>query len=195
MMPEVAFSEFEKDQILDLARRSLEQAVQGYGPYEPDLVNLPPKLREPGASFVTLTEGDELRGCIGRLEAKDPLAVDVCIHAAAAALEDYRFPPVQPDELPFIHIEVSVLTPHQPLEYTSPEDLLNKLRPGIDGVMVSDGVRRATFLPQVWEKVTDKADFMDHLCDKMGVPADLWRRKHLNVSVYQVVEMHENTSR
>lgn len=191
MMPDAAFSETERKLILEIARLSLEQAVRGNGIYEPDLNQLPPRLREIGASFVTLTEGDDLRGCIGRLEADAPLAVDVCIHAAAAALEDYRFPPVQPVELPHIHVEVSVLTPTQPLAYTSPEDLLNKLRPGIDGVMIRDGFRRATFLPQVWEKVEDKADFMTHLCEKMSAPGDLWKRKHLDVSIYQVIEIHE----
>ena len=96
-----------------------------------------------------------------------------------------------PDELPQIAIEVSRLTPPTPLEYTTPEDLLSRLRPGIDGVVLRDGPRRATFLPQVWEKLPDPSDFLANLCYKMGAAPDQWRKKHLDVLVYQVEEFHE----
>jgi len=177
--------------LLKLARQALEHAVHGQ-PLPPlDPSTLTPALRAQGASFVTLTRHDELRGCIGTLEPYQSLAEDVREHAVAAALEDYRFPPMQSAELDAIRIEISRLTIPQPLEYDSPEDLLAKLRPGVDGVVIREGWRRATFLPQVWEKVADKEEFLDHLCLKMGAPPDLWRQKHLEVLIYQVEEFHE----
>ena len=110
----------------------------------------------------------------------------------AAALEDYRFPQVQEGELKLISIEVSRLTVPVPLEYTTPEDLLEKLHSGVDGVIL-DGSRRATFLPQVWEKIPDKASFLSNLCYKMGASPSTWRQKHLEVLIYQVEEFHENS--
>jgi uncharacterized protein len=181
----------EKLTLLKLARGALESGVRGEKLLPLNLKSLPPRLREEGASFVTLTINGNLRGCIGALEPYQPLAEDVREHAVAAALQDYRFPDVRPEELPQIEIEVSRLTPPVPLEYTTPEDLLSKLRPGIDGVLLRDGSRRATFLPQVWEKLPDPADFLDNLCYKMGAASDLWRKKHLKVSIYQVEEFHE----
>ena len=138
---------------------------------------MPAHLREEGASFITLTIHGELRGCIGALEPYQPLAPDVQEHAVAAALEDPRFPPVAPSELDQIEIEISRLTLPKKLAYTDAEDLLAKLHPQVDGVILRDGPRRATFLPQVWEKIPDKAEFLDNLCYKMGAAPDTWRRK------------------
>jgi AmmeMemoRadiSam system protein A len=157
--------------------------------------SLTPRLREEGASFVTLTVRGQLRGCIGALEPYQPLAEDVREHAVAAALEDPRFPPVNERELNGIEIEVSRLTPPAPLEYKDAEDLLSKLRPHVDGVILRDTFRRATFLPQVWEKISNPAEFLDNLCYKMGASPDLWRRKHLDVLTYQVEEFSESKSR
>jgi len=156
-----------------------------------DLSVLSPSLRAPGASFVTLTVAGRLRGCIGALEAYQPLAADVVEHAAAAALEDPRFPPVRPEELPHIHVEVSRLTPPRLLDYQTPEDLLARLRPNVDGVILGDRSRRATFLPQVWEKIPDPAEFMDNLCYKLGVETGAWRHKQLQVQTYEVEEFYE----
>jgi len=152
---------------------------------------MPPALKENGASFVTLTMDGDLRGCIGALEAHQPLAQDVCEHAVAAAFQDPRFPPVEGDELARIRIEISRLTAPRPLEYTNSEELLAMLRPHIDGVILKDGYRRATFLPQVWEKIPDAVEFLDHLCQKMGAHANLWRTKTLQVLTYQVEDFHE----
>lgn len=181
----------ERSLLLKLARQALEAGVRGEALPPLDLQSLPPALRQPGASFVTLTRQGKLRGCVGALEPYQPLAEDVREHAVAAALQDYRFPPVQPAELPEIKIEISRLTLPQELDYTSPEDLLTRLRPGVDGVTLIDGRLRATFLPQVWEKLPDAPTFLDHLCYKMGAPEDLWRRKKLRVQTYQVEEFHE----
>jgi AmmeMemoRadiSam system protein A len=181
----------EKQFLLHLARQVLERAVRREKLPPLELESLSPCLQAEGASFVTLTKGGELRGCVGALEPYQPLAEDVREHTVAAALEDFRFPPVQPDELPQIEVEVSRLTRPFPLTYDGPEDLLAKLQPGLDGVVIRDGFRRATFLPQVWDKIPDKVDFLDQLCWKMGAEPDLWRRKKLEVLIYRVEEFHE----
>lgn len=181
----------EKQILLKLARQSLEAGVRRAPLPKIDLDALTPVLRSDGASFVTLTVHGDLRGCIGALEPCQSLAEDVREHAVAAALEDYRFPPVQENELEKIQIEVSRLTIPIPLDYTDSLDLLAKLRPGVDGVILRDGIRRATFLPQVWEKIPDPAAFLANLCYKMGAAADTWKRRHLEVLVYQVEEFHE----
>lgn len=177
--------------LLAAARQALEDGVFGrpLRPLDPSAV--PPRLQELGTSFVTLTSAGELRGCIGGLEAKMPLIEDVRLHAIAAALEDYRFPPVRPEELPAISISISRLTTPRPLAYRDPLEMAARLRPGMDGVVLVDGMRRATFLPQVWEKVPDRSIFLGMLCQKMGAPADLWRKKPLQVLVYQVEELQE----
>ena len=187
---------FEEQQtLLRLGRAAMERAVRGekLAPLdESTLAPLSPHLREDGASFITLTVRGQLRGCIGGLEARQSLAEDVRQHAVAAALEDPRFPPVTQDELNGIQIEVSRLTRPHPLEYKDAQDLLSKLRPHVDGVILRDGIyHRGTFLPQVWEKIPDPAEFLNNLCYKMGVSKNLWRNKHLDVLTYQVEEFHE----
>ncbi len=177
--------------LLRLAREAIERGVKGVKLMPLD-ESLPLSLREEGASFVTLTIRGQLRGCIGALEPYQPLAEDVREHAIAAALQDPRFPPVRENELSGIQIEVSRLTHPIPLEYKDANDLLSKVRPHVDGVILrDDSYRRATFLPQVWEKIPDAAEFLNSLCYKMGTSFDLWRSKHLDVLVYQVEEFHE----
>lgn len=181
----------EKQTLLRIAREAIENKVRN-NPMPPlENKSLTPALRENGASFVTLTVQDNLRGCIGALEAYQPLAEDVREHAIAAALEDPRFPPVSEAELSRIQIEVSRLTEPQELQYSNSEDLLTKLRPHIDGVILKHGFRRATFLPQVWEKIPDPEEFLRQLCYKMGERPNLWREAKLQVYVYQVEEFHE----
>ncbi|MBI5945653.1 MAG: AmmeMemoRadiSam system protein A [Chloroflexi bacterium] len=181
----------EKQILLHLAREAMDNKVRGMKLPALDLNSLTPRLCENGASFVTLTINDELRGCIGALEAYQPLAEDVREHAIAAALEDPRFRPVVESELNRIRLEVSRLTAPRLLEYSSSDDLLQKLNPHVDGVILKDGRRRATFLPQVWEKIPNPSDFLNHLCGKMGARASLWRDAKLQVYVYQVEEFHE----
>jgi hypothetical protein len=181
----------ERELLLKLARQALSEGVSGAQLQPLDLETLPEALRQPGATFVTLTRHGELRGCVGTLEAYQPLAEDVREHALAAALADYRFPPVTPAEVPELEIEISLLTQPKPLEYKDAEELLNLLRPGVDGVILRDGPRRATFLPQVWEKLPDAAQFLDHLCAKMGVDPGIWRYKKMRIFTYQVEEFHD----
>jgi len=137
----------ERKKLLEIARQAIRSVVEGVPLETIDLAGLPMVLREEGVSFVTLTIAGQLRGCIGALEAYQPLALDVQEHAVAAATEDYRFPPVGREELPLIEIEISRLTPMRALDYSGSQDLLDKLRPGVDGVVIRDGMRRATFLP------------------------------------------------
>lgn len=181
----------EKRTALTLAREALESAVHARALPALDLSTLSPALQSDAASFVTLTVRGQLRGCIGALEPYQPLAEDVREHAIAAGLHDPRFPPVTVKELKDIRIEISRLTPPVRLEYSDANDLLAKLRPGVDGVILRDGWHQATFLPQVWEKIPARANFLDDLCRKMGAPANTWRKKHLEVFVYQVEKFHE----
>lgn len=181
----------EKMILLRLARQTIERVVNGQSMLPLKLDDYSPSLRENGASFVTLTEDDDLRGCIGALEPFQPLVQDVCEHAASAAIDDYRFQPVTPGEVARLKIEISRLTPPQPFSYNQPTELITGLRPNVDGVIIRDGLHRATFLPQVWQKLPDPQAFLAHLCQKMGAPANLWQRKPLQVFTYQVEEFHE----
>ena len=133
-----------------------------------------PALQAPGATFVTLTQNGQLRGCIGSLEAWRPLGQDVQDNARAAALRDPRFSPLTAEELPRTRLEVSLLTAAEPLVFHSEAEALAQLRPGIDGVIFSADGRRSTFLPQVWEQLPEPATFMAHLKQKAGLPADYW---------------------
>lgn len=177
--------------LLRLARDAIIKAVKGIPRPPLDDESIPPRLRQPGATFVTLRKNGLLRGCIGALEATLPIAEDVCEHAAAAALNDPRFPPVSLDEIPHLEIEISCLTELQQVTYTDGEDLLSQIKPGVDGVVIRAGIRQATFLPQVWEVVSDPPEFMSRLCEKMGAPAELWRHGGIEVLVYQVVKFIE----
>jgi len=181
----------EKTVLLRLAREAIEHRVRGRKLPTLDQSRLTPALRASGASFVTLTINKMLRGCIGTLDAYQPLAEDVREHAVAAALEDPRFSPLREDELSEVRIEISRLTTPEALEYSSGVELLKKLRPHVDGVILKDGRRRATYLPQVWEKLPEPTDFLDSLCEKMGARPGLWRDTKLQVYVYQVEEFHE----
>lgn len=132
-------------------------------------------LDEPGAVFVTLRRTDgQLRGCIGSIEARRPLLEDLRRNAVAAAVRDPRFPPVGPAELEKLHLEVSCLTAPEPLVAGSEAAALRLLQPGVDGVILSYGGHRATFLPQVWTQLPEPADFLLQLKKKAGLPADFW---------------------
>ena len=176
--------------LLQLARLSVTHAANAHP--LPPLPNreYSPALQAPGISFVTLTRGGALRGCIGGLEERRPLVEDVWQHAYAAAREDPRFSPVAPPELAEIRIEVSRLGPARLLGLP-PDQIPAALRPGSDGVILRRGRQRATFLPQVWEKVQDPELFLDMLADKAGMPRQAWRHGEAEVLVYQVESFEE----
>ena len=162
----------QREHLLDLARQSIAYGVQHgrlMSHSESD-----PELQQPSASFVTINLHGELRGCIGSLQAHRPLALDVVENAFSAAFRDPRFPRVTAKELPALDLHISILSPTQPMQFSSEQDLLRQLRPGIDGLVLQDGQHRGTFLPQVWESLPSPADFLAHLKRKAGLPAHHW---------------------
>jgi hypothetical protein len=146
-----------------------------------------PWLEQAGASFVTLLRSGQLRGCIGSLEATRPLGVDVADNARGAAFRDPRFPPLARDEWALCSVEVSVLSTPLPIQFTDEDHLLSLLRAGEDGVILEADGRRATFLPQVWEGVADKRQFLKELVKKAGLPSDT-RLARCKLSRYRVAK-------
>ncbi|TAJ77592.1 MAG: AmmeMemoRadiSam system protein A [Gallionellaceae bacterium] len=147
-------------------------------------------LHEPGATFVTLTLHEQLRGCIGSLEAYRALIDDVRHNAIAAAFRDPRFHPLTAQEFAGIRLEVSLLAAAQALRFTGEQDAVAQLRPGLDGVILELGTHRGTFLPQVWEQLPDPRVFMAHLKNKAGLPQDFWS-EDIRLSRYTVQKWHE----
>lgn len=147
-------------------------------------------LKEYGATFVTLTQCGELRGCIGSLQPHRPLLQDICQNARAAAFHDPRFAPLGRDELENTCCEVSLLSPVEPMTFKDEQDALAQLRPGIDGVILEYGRYRSTFLPQVWEQLPEPQQFMAHLKRKAGLPDDFWD-KDVRLSRYTVTKWRE----
>lgn len=133
-----------------------------------------PWLQEKGASFVTLTQNQKLRGCIGTLEAHRPLLVDVKANAQAAAFRDPRFSPLTVAELDYTEIEISLLSAMRAMAFSDEHDALAQLQPGADGVVFEFGRYRSTFLPQVWEQLPDTDVFMAHLKHKAGLRPEFW---------------------
>ncbi len=149
------------------------------------------RLQAPGASFVTLTRHGELRGCIGSLDARRPLADDVRDNAQAAAFRDPRFSPLASEEYEQVRIEVSLLTPPAPLACADEAEALEQLRPGIDGIVLRYGSHRSTFLPQVWQSLPEPLQFIRQLKRKAGLPADFWD-EGLCLARYEVTKWREN---
>lgn len=181
----------ERQTLLALARETITRVASGQEPPSVDPGAVSENLQRDGASFVTLTKHGQLRGCIGSLEARRPLALDVRENAISAALYDPRFPSLRPQEMTDLHVEVSVLTSPEPLSYDGPDDLVAKLRPGVDGVVIERGFNRATFLPQVWGKLSDPHEFLRHLCLKAYLAPDAYRHPGLDVYTYQVESFEE----
>jgi len=176
--------------LLALARGSVVRAL-GVGDDAPEAESAAPWLAEPGATFVTLMKGGDLRGCVGSLEAHRPLRDDVRDNARAAAFRDNRFPPLSREELPEVSFEVSLLSPPRPLAPTARESVaLARLRPGLDGVVLDLHGQRSTFLPQVWEQIPEPRDFLAQLKRKAGLRPDFWSRE-LRLSVYSVEKWKE----
>ncbi len=160
--------------MLELVRSSIEHGLHHGSPAAVELEGLSSTLQEPGACFVTLETGHQLRGCIGSLEAHRPLAEDLVANGYAAAFQDPRFPPLSESEYPRTTIKISLLTPATPMQFSSEEDLLNQIRPGVDGLILSDRGHRGTFLPSVWEQLPSPRLFLSHLKQKAGLPEGYW---------------------
>ena len=143
-------------------------------------------LEESRGTFVTLHKKGNLRGCIGNIDPVKTILEGVMDNARNAAFNDSRFSPLSYEELKDTSIELSILTQPQKLDYTDARDLIAKLRPDVDGVIIKKQYHSATFLPQVWEQLKDPKIFLNHLCTKAGLPQDEWKSGDLNVSTYQV---------
>jgi AmmeMemoRadiSam system protein B/AmmeMemoRadiSam system protein A len=187
------FSEEQGQALVRLARKTIQERL---GIQAEESESLSQTLAEDAFQakrgvFVTLNKNGRLRGCIGCLEARECVLDGVRHNAINAAFRDPRFNPVVRSEMDAMDIEISILTDPMPLEYTDYKDLLAKLRPGIDGVIIRSGYASATFLPQVWDQLPEKEEFLAHLCAKAGLPVNAWRQEKLEVSTYQVQYFEE----
>ena len=180
--------------LVRLARQTIEQHL-GRTPESPvhDRELAQPALQEMRGVFVTLHKRGDLRGCIGSLTAVESIVDGIRRNALNAAFHDFRFNPVGADELEQLHVEVSVLSEPKPLPFATPEDLLHRLKPFQDGVILEGpGGARSTFLPQVWQQLPDVEQFLGHLCRKAGLAETTWRDGTLRVSTYQVQSFEES---
>jgi AmmeMemoRadiSam system protein A len=167
-------SDEHRSTLLSIARQSIETGLETGRPLAVDPSDFAPPLQETRATFVTLHIGDALRGCIGHLEAGQPLVSDVADNAFSAAFRDPRFTPLAALELPDLQIHISVLTPAEPISFSSEQDLVAQLQPGIDGLILEVGPARGTFLPSVWDSLPEPAQFLAQLKRKAGLSADYW---------------------
>jgi AmmeMemoRadiSam system protein A len=171
-----------QQRLLDLAKSSIQHGLQKGRPLKVNLADFPAELTEHRATFVTLHKHHQLRGCIGMLEAVRPLAEDIAENAFLAAFKDPRFPPLTDDEFGELEIHLSILTPAEPVAFTSEQDLITQLQPGIDGLILEAGHRRSTFLPSVWEQLPEPEQFLWHLKQKAGLAPDYWSD---NIRIYR----------
>jgi len=158
----------------DVARRSIEHGVRTGHPLRVDPAAYSTELRYPRATFVTVRREGALRGCIGTLEADEPLVVSVAENAFKAAFRDPRFPPLRDSEIPGLEIHISVLGPLERVDVASEDDLVSLLRPHVDGVLLREGSYQGTFLPAVWDSLPAAPQFVRELKRKAGLPADYW---------------------
>lgn len=172
-MPEAAIAEDWRAVLATIARRAVVAAAHRE-PFAPPPQWIAGRLAEPGASFVTLRAAGELRGCIGSITARRALGLDVAANGRAAALEDRRFAPLGAHELAQLAIELALLTAPEPLAVSSRRELLAVLTPDVDGLVLEEHGRRATFLPAVWEQLPDPEAFVRQLERKAGCAAGLW---------------------
>lgn len=181
--------------LLDLARATIAEHLgvrheaKGISGASDTKVN--PEFTRKAGTFVTLHKHGELRGCIGHIEPDETIFQGIRSNAVNAAFSDPRFHALSSDEFEEIEIEISLLTPPEKIEYTDSDDLVAKLRPGIDGVIIKHGPRKATFLPQVWEQLPEPERFLSHLCTKAGLDRYTWKKGTLTVLTYQVTCFEE----
>ena len=160
--------------MLTTAAASIRYGLQHHQPMTLELEDYPLALQQPRACFVTLQYQAQLRGCIGNLQAIQPLIIDVAHNAYAAAFSDPRFVPLRTDEYPGLALHISILSVPEAMAITDEADLLNQLRPGIDGLILEEGSYRATFLPSVWEQLPTAREFVAQLKRKAGLDPGYW---------------------
>ena len=184
-------SEDEGRHLLGVARETIKNKLDNREEPQIDWKEIPERFKERLGTFVTVTIRGNLRGCIGHIIPREALIEGIKENAINAAFRDPRFLPLTKEEFERIKIEISILTMPQELSYTDAEDLLEKLRPGIDGVIIKKGFYEATFLPQVWDQLPTKEAFLSELCMKAGLSSHSWKREKLQVSTYQVQAFEE----
>ena len=162
--------------LLDLAESTIVTALEGAGPTTPALTELPAPLREPQGVFVSIHVREALNGCMGQVEAEEPVGHAVPRLALSAAFRDPRLPALRPEDLPHTTIEISLLSALVEFPSESRAHLLEQLRPGHDGLVVEAGGHRAVFLPSVWEQLPDPDEFVAHLFHKAGLDPWGWAR-------------------
>lgn len=179
--------------LLQAARESVSFGLKTGRPAAVDPAMYDEPLQEQRATFVTWKRHGELRGCIGGLEATRPLIADVVFHAYAAAFNDPRFAPVAVHELIDLRASVSILSPHEPMTFADEDDLLSQIRPGTDGLLLEEPAanKRGTFLPVVWQSISDPREFLLHLRRKTGLADDYWSNT-LRVSRYTTEIIEES---
>jgi AmmeMemoRadiSam system protein A len=172
----MSLSSSDRKTLLGVARLAIQYGLKtgGRSKLEVNPGEYPASLQLMRASFVTLEIEKELRGCIGTLEAHRPLVCDVSYNAHSAAFSDPRFMPLSEQEFPRLEIHISVLSPAEPMQFDSENDLIEQLRPGVDGLILQDSYYRGTFLPSVWDSLPDAKQFFTHLKRKAGLPVDYW---------------------
>ncbi len=185
--PSSDLSQEDKDFLITLARNALNKAVKGEEPPSPS--QIPENGKQVCGCFVTITKKGQLRGCIGYIEGVKPLYQAIIDNAKNSALSDPRFPNVIPDELTDIKIEVSVLTKPVPIEFENKDDLLSKIIPNVDGIILKKGYNQSTYLPQVWEQLPHKVMFLEQLALKAGLGRDEW--ENAQFQKYQAIHFEE----
>lgn len=167
-------SEQHRQLLRNLAYESIRHGLETGQALEINIEDYPAELQPNRATFVTLHRNKQLRGCIGILKPLRPLAEDVAHNAWAAAFTDTRFSPLRDDEMDDLDIHISILGTPEEMHFESEEDLVDQIRPGTDGLILEDGYHKGTFLPSVWESLPDAREFLDHLKQKAGLPANHW---------------------
>ncbi len=170
-----------------IAQQSIKSGLSSGKAMAIDLTKMQTALTTKRASFVTLSINKKLRGCIGTLEAIRPLVEDVAENAYAAAFSDHRFPPLSESELEHLDIHISILSSTEKISFNSEADLVQQLRPGVDGLIMQEGQLRGTFLPSVWQSLARPQDFLNHLKEKMGLPKNYWSDS-IQIQRYNVEE-------
>ena len=178
----------EKKVLMDIAKQSIHYGLKNNKPLTINVSDFSENLQQPRATFVTLNINQQLRGCIGTLNTYQALVKDVAEHAFSAAFKDQRFSPLSQHEESLLDIHISILTPATEILFSSESDLLKKIRPNIDGLILESGHNKGTFLPSVWESLPKANDFLQHLKMKSGLPSDFWN-DDIKVSRYETISI------
>jgi uncharacterized protein len=186
-MHSTKLSSEDQNTALRIAKESILHGLQNGTALKVITSNYSQDLQQTLASFVTLLKNGQLRGCIGTLEAHQPLIDDIAEHAFAAAFNDPRFPALSENEIDDLSIEISVLSKPEEITFQNEEDLLNQIRPNIDGLILEHNFNRGTFLPSVWEQLPDKKDFLNHLKTKAGLATNWWHND-VKISRYETTK-------